>query len=157
MAKIGCIFVESFVNPPSRWRQSGWRRDEWCHNEWCHDSGHFPLAPACHATCQLHDLVMWSAKIGELDFTRKHDTCFYEWNGTFRTFGQIWVWVSVSKMESNSEVFSLNFWWGDLKIFDPRRFPMGTKSMGGGELAKKKSDWSQNFPPNVKLGLFLLF
>ena len=45
---------------------------------------------------------------------------------------------------------------GRLKIFGPRQSPTGAKSDGGG-LAKKKSDWSQNCPPNAKLGLFLLF
>ena len=57
--------------------------------------------------------------------------------------------------ENFPRVFSLNFWWGGLKIFGPHRSPMGTKSDGGGDWWKK-SDWSQNFPLNAKLGHFLL-
>ena len=34
--------------------------------------------------------------------------------------------------------FSLNCWWGGLKIFCPRRYPVGTKSDGGGTCKKKK-------------------
>ena len=53
-------------------------------------------------------------------------------------------------------VFSLNFWWGgDSKCLVPVR-RLGRSPMGGGDLQKKKSDWSQNCPPNAKLGLFLL-
>ena len=52
-------------------------------------------------------------------------------------------------------VFSLNFWWGELKIFGPRRSPMGKKSDGGG-LAKnateaKTAHLMQNYD------IFLLF
>ena len=54
-------------------------------------------------------------------------------------------------------VFSLNFWWGDSKFLVPvGRSPTGTKSDGGGNL-QKKSDWSQNCPPNAELGHFLQF
>ena len=52
-------------------------------------------------------------------------------------------------------IFSLNFWWGELKIFGPRLSPTGMKSDGGGGGGTcKKSDWSQNCPPNAKLGNF---
>ena len=53
-------------------------------------------------------------------------------------------------------VFSLNFWWGGLKIFGPHRSPTGTKSDGGGDL-RKKSDWSQNCPLKGVLHLWALF
>ena len=49
-------------------------------------------------------------------------------------------------------VFSLNFWWGGLKVFGPRQSPTGTK-WDGGDL-RKKSDWSQNCPPNAKIRPF---
>ena len=54
--------------------------------------------------------------------------------------------------------FSLNFWWGggDSKTFGPHQSPMGTK-LGGGRDLQKKSSWSQNFPPNAKLGHFWYF
>ena len=35
------------------------------------------------------------------------------------------------------KVFSLNFWWGGLKIFGPRQSPTGTKSMAGGGTCEK--------------------
>ena len=57
-------------------------------------------------------------------------------------------------LSARSRVFSLNFWWGELKIFHPRRSP--TDEVGWGGLAKK-SDKSQNCPLNAKLGHFLLF
>ena len=40
----------------------------------------------------------------------------------------IWNWF-IDK--SYRRVFPLNFWWGGLKIFGPRRRPTGTKSDGG--------------------------
>ena len=52
--------------------------------------------------------------------------------------------------------FSLNFWWGDSKLLVPVSPWWGQSRMGGGT-CKKKSDWSQNCPPNAKLGHFLLF
>ena len=36
--------------------------------------------------------------------------------------------------------FSLNFWWGGLKIFGTRRSPMGTKPDGGGDLQKNPTE-----------------
>ena len=39
-----------------------------------------------------------------------------------------------------SRVFSLNFWWGGLKIFRPRRSPTGTKSDGGGTCEKNPTE-----------------
>ena len=35
--------------------------------------------------------VTWSANQRITLYRKKHETCFYEWNGAFRTFGQIWV------------------------------------------------------------------
>ena len=34
---------------------------------------------------------MWSANQRIRLYWKKHETCFYEWNGSFRTFRQIWV------------------------------------------------------------------
>ena len=69
MAKIGCIFVKSFVNSPSWWRQNGWHHDGRCHKEWCHDSSHFPLAPACHVTrrIKLHRKNMTPVFMNEME------------------------------------------------------------------------------------------
>ena len=53
-------------------------------------------------------------------------------------------------------VFSLNFWWGDSKFLAPVEDRRGRSLMGGGNLWKK-SNWSQNCPPNAKLGLFCYF
>ena len=60
--------------------------------------------------------------------------------------------MSETKIPDLTRVFSLNFWWGGTQNF---RSPLGTKSDGGGYL-QKKSDWSQNCPPNANLGHFLL-
>ena len=39
-----------------------------------------------------------------------------------------------------SGFFSLNFWWGGLKIFRPRQSPTGTKSDGGGDFQKNLTE-----------------
>ena len=61
-------------------------------------------------------------------------------------------WIKKSYPPPPPQVFSLNFWWGGLKIFGPR----GDEIAGGGRDLRKKSDWSQNCPLNAKLGHFLL-
>ena len=51
------------------------------------------------------------------------------------------------------QIFSLNFWWGGgTQNF---RSPTVPKSDGGD--LRKKSDWSQNCPPDAKLGHFCYF
>ena len=61
----------------------------------------------------------------------------------FQTSDWFYVYVSQKYIFNNvTRVFSLNFWWGggDSKFFvpvSPRRSPAGTKSDGGGDIAKK--------------------
>ena len=75
------------------------------------------------------------------------------WSPTMHFFSFIFMCIAWSYLVQQVRVFSLNFWWGDLKIFGPRRSPMGRKSDGGD--LQKKSDWSHNCPLNAKLGNFL--
>ena len=64
--------------------------------------------------------------------------------------------IAIRKQQHMAGFFSKFLMGGGLEIFGPRQSPTGTKSDGGGT-CEKKSDWSQNCPPNAKLGHFLLF
>ena len=53
--------------------------------------------------------------------------------------------------------FPLNFWWGGKTQNFRSSLVPNRDEVGWGADLQKKSDWSQNCPPNAKLGLFCYF
>ena len=91
MAKVWYIFADTFVNPPSWWRQKmtswwGWRQMNdvmiAASLNW------LPLA-MWHANHLINSHVIGKSENQTLP--KKHATRLYKWNGTFRMFGQIRV------------------------------------------------------------------
>ena len=92
-------FCQKFCESVSWCRQNRQHHDGWCHNEWCYDSGHFPLAPAHHVTCQSHSHVV--RLNGRIRFHQKKMTpAFMNEMEHFGPSDRFEFWVSVSKMES---------------------------------------------------------